>query len=212
MPTQLRVLPPSLPPSLSSSLPSSFSHFKKAKNKTKQNKQTSKTRQKCPDKIKWNKKPIKRMWSSFHVGQRLQCLEPAPQCGWDTQGQSIGENDFSLFQQVSIAHSFLVMGGTPCPFLLLNVGLAWTCVGFVLIVRVSMSLYVHQLSCLEDTILGATTSGSYNLSASSSARSLSLKKEGFHKDIRTEYSNVSHTLWVTQLWVSVLIPIYNFNN
>ena len=78
----------------------------------------------------------------------------------------------------------------------------WTCAGHVCVATVSEFICASVLLCLED-IVSLESSGSYSLSISSSTRHLTLDDIPF----RTECSNVSQSLHIVQLWVSLLVPI-----
>lgn len=89
----------------------------------------------------------------------------------------------------------------PCP--------AWTCAGPVRALGLSLCEFLRTpiLLCLEYTVplLSSIPSGSHNLSASSSSEPWG---EEFDEDIlsRTGWSKTFHSLYIAQLWVSVLVP------
>lgn len=65
---------------------------------------------------------------------------------WYTQWHSIGENRYSIFQQISIANSFVASDGTLFLFVFPGAGicLVWSHAGFVWAVTVPISLCVWQ--------------------------------------------------------------------
>lgn len=89
---------------------------------------------------------------------------------------------------------------------------AWAFEGLVCGTLVFVSSYMHQNCCVEDTAFleSSITPGSYNISASSSIQTPELWGKGFNEIVpfRTEDSKVSCSLYIVQLWVSVLVPLY----
>lgn len=83
----------------------------------------------------------------------------------------------------------------------LGVCLVWSCAGHMhaVIVSVCEFLDASALLCLE------TSWSPYSLSVPLSHRSLSLEERDIHIPLRAEYSEVSSSLHVVQLQVSVLI-------
>lgn len=138
-------------------IPCFLSHMQKGQQKHK-NQNRIKEFNKTIKKTKIIQKVHTITWSLFCVGQHLS-IGVSLACSWNTQWYSIGEMLCSFFQQVSLANSFLLSCGT--------FSLAWTRAGLVNTVIVS---YVYISCCVWKTVfLGtSTTSGSYNLSISSS--------------------------------------------
>lgn len=107
------------------------------------------------------------------------------------------ENWFSLSEQASVTNSFILMGGRTCPLPPLNAGTPLClnlCRYYVCCYSLCEFICASVLFCLEDgvSLLSPTTSMFYILCAI---------------PFRDEGSKVSHSLYIVNLFFSVLIHI-----
>lgn len=135
------------------------------------------------------------------AGQLLLSMGPALECGWNTQGHSTGENQFTTPQQVSTANSFFVRGGTLCPLLLPRSGIrsdASLCTSCACCHSLSEFMCASVLLSLKNSVslVLFTTPGSNNPSPLPS-RSLSLSRRCFikksHLGLRATWPKPNHS-------------------
>lgn len=117
--------------------------------------------------------------------------------GWIYLCYPTGENGLSLSEQPAVTNSFTVMGGRLCPLPPLNAGTPLglnLCRSYVCCYSLCEFVCASVLFCLEDgvSLLSPTTSIFYSLCAI---------------PFRDEGPKVSHSLYIVNLFFSVLILI-----
>lgn len=123
---------------------------------------------------------------------------------------SIGEHWFPFLQQVSVANSVLDKGGTLCPISVLNdeIFIWFEFVWFLCVLSIFVSSHMYPSCYVWKTLSLASPLALRIFLFLFLHRPLSLEELNKNILFRNEFSNVSHSLYIVQLLVYVLITIY----